>query len=197
VVLNPWNLDALIEVEKETGRKVFVVHQLRYHPEIIKLREKVLNGPQDKVYNVELTYIPPRGKWYQYSWKGDIQKSGGITTNIGIHFFDILLWIFGDVKENTVYQHEVDMASGKLKLANAEVNWMMSIDGNQVPEEVKRTGNRTYRSLIIDGEKIEFSDGFAELHTKAYENILAENTIELWKTKDVIHLLHDIRDADR
>jgi UDP-N-acetyl-2-amino-2-deoxyglucuronate dehydrogenase len=195
VVLNPWNLDALIEVEKETGRKVFVVHQLRYHPEIIKLREKVLNGPQDKVYNVELTYIPPRGKWYQYSWKGDIQKSGGITTNIGIHFFDILLWIFGDVKENTVYQHEVDMASGKLKLANAEVNWMLSIDGNQLPEEAKKAGKRTYRILTVNDEVIDLSEDFHELHTKVYQEILDGRGLGLEEVKSTIKLVHEIRNS--
>jgi UDP-N-acetyl-2-amino-2-deoxyglucuronate dehydrogenase len=174
---------------------VFVVHQLRYHPEIIKLREKVLNGPQDKVYNVELTYIPPRGKWYQYSWKGDIQKSGGITTNIGIHFFDILLWIFGDVKENTVYQHEVDMASGKLKLANAEVNWMLSIDGNQLPEEAKKAGKRTYRILTVNDEVIDLSEDFHELHTKVYQEILDGRGLGLEEVKSTIKLVHEIRNS--
>lgn len=197
VVLNPWNVDALMDIEKETGRKIYTVLQLRLHPAIIALREKILKGPPGKKYKIDLKYITARGNWYQSSWKGDIHKSGGIATNIGIHFFDALLWIFGDVKENIVYQHAIDRASGKLDLAKAEVNWMLSIDGSQLPEEVQKTGNRTYRSLIIDGEVVEFSDGFAELHTKSYEKILGGNGFILSETRSVIQLLHDIRNPGR
>jgi UDP-N-acetyl-2-amino-2-deoxyglucuronate dehydrogenase len=193
VVLNPWNVDALMEIEKETGKKVYTILQLRFHPALISLREKILNGPAGKKYHVDLRYITARGKWYHSSWKGDIIKSGGITTNIGIHFFDLLLWIFGGVKENTVYEHGVETASGKLELANAEVNWMLSIDGTQLPEENINAGKRTFRSLTIDGEEVEFSDGFADLHTKSYEEILTGNGFILSKTKSVIQLLHDIR----
>ncbi len=197
VVLNPWNVDALMEIEKETNRKVYTILQLRLHPAIISLREKILNGPVGKKYKVDLKYITARGNWYQSSWKGDIHKSGGITTNIGIHFFDALLWIFGDAKENIVYQHGIDTASGKLELAKAEVNWMLSIDRNKLPDEIKITGSHTYRSLVIDDEKFEFSDSFAELHTKSYEEILAGKGIDLSESKRVIQLLHDIRNAGR
>jgi UDP-N-acetyl-2-amino-2-deoxyglucuronate dehydrogenase len=193
VVLNPWNVDALMEIEKETGRKIYTILQLRLLPSLIALREKILNGPAGKKYKIDLKYITARGNWYHTSWKGDIIKSGGITTNIGIHFFDLLLWIFGDVKENIVYQHGVETSSGKMELAKAEVNWMLSIDGNQLPEENKKAGKRTYRSLSIDGEEVEFSDGFAELHTRSYEEIISGNGFILSETRNVIQLLHDIR----
>jgi UDP-N-acetyl-2-amino-2-deoxyglucuronate dehydrogenase len=195
VVLNPWNVDALMEIEKETGNKVYTILQLRLHPAILALKEKIQNGPAGKKYQVDLKYITARGNWYHSSWKGDIHKSGGITTNIGIHFFDLLLWIFGDVKENIVDQHETDNASGKLELVKAQVNWMLSIDGTQLPEEIKKTGIQTYRSLVIDGEEVEFSDGFAELHTRSYEEILRGNGLMLNETKCVIQLLHDIRNS--
>jgi UDP-N-acetyl-2-amino-2-deoxyglucuronate dehydrogenase len=197
VVLNPWNVDALMEMEKETGKKVYSILQLRLHPAIKSLREKILNGPAGKKYKVDLKYITARGSWYQSSWKGDIHKSGGITTNIGIHFFDALLWIFGNVKENIVYQHEIDIASGKLDLARAEVNWMLSIDGNQLPEEVKKTGSRSHRSLAIDEQEFDFSDGFTDLHTKAFEQIFSGNGLDLKETKNIIQLLHDIRNSSR
>jgi UDP-N-acetyl-2-amino-2-deoxyglucuronate dehydrogenase len=193
VVLNPWNVDALMEMEKETNRKVYTVLQLRLHPAIISLREKILNGPAGKRYKIDLKYITARGNWYQSSWKGDIHKSGGIATNIGIHFFDILLWIFGDAKENVVYQHNSESASGKLELTKAEVNWMLSIDGNQLPEKIKKTGSRTHRSLIIDKEELEFNDGFTDLHTNAYKEILSGKGITLDETKKVIEVLHGIR----
>jgi UDP-N-acetyl-2-amino-2-deoxyglucuronate dehydrogenase len=193
VVLNPWNVDALMEIEKETGRKVYTILQLRFHPALISLREKILNGPAGKKYKVDLKYITARGNWYHSSWKGDIVKSGGITTNIGIHFFDLLLWIFGDVKENIVYQHGMDTASGKLELARAEVNWMLSIDGSQLPEENIKAGKRTHRLFTIDGEEVEFSDGFADLHTKSYEEALSGNGFTLSQTRNVIQLMHDIR----
>lgn len=195
VVLNPWNVDALLEIEKETGHKVYTILQLRHHPAIIALREKILNGPAGKKYKVDLKYITARGNWYQSSWKGDIYKSGGITTNIGIHFFDMLLWIFGNVKENIVHQHTNTTASGKLELAKAEINWLLSIDDGLLPEEVKKAESRTFRSLIIDGEDVEFSDGFAELHTKSYEAILTGHGCILSETKGVIQLLHDIRNS--
>jgi UDP-N-acetyl-2-amino-2-deoxyglucuronate dehydrogenase len=152
-----------------------------------------LNGPAGKKYKVDLEYITARGNWYHSSWKGDIYKSGGITTNIGIHFFDVLLWIFGDVKENIVHQHGADTASGKLELEKAEVNWMLSINGDTLPDEIKRTGSHTYRSLVIDEQAVEFSDGFGELHTRSYKEILGGNGITLAETKNVIQLLHDIR----
>ena len=193
IVLNPWNIDALMEIEKETGHKVFTILQLRLHPAIIALREKIIKGPAGKKYDVNLNYITSRGHWYHTSWKGDVQKSGGIATNIGIHFFDMLLWIFGDVKENIVYQHSIDTASGKLNLDKALVNWTLSINAVNLPEEAKKEGKRTHRSLTIDGEAFEFSEGFTELHTKSYEEILAGNGFRLSETRKAVQLAHDIR----
>jgi len=193
VVLNPWNIDALAEIEKETGNKIYTILQLRLHPAIIALKEKIANEPKGKKHKVNLDYITSRGHWYYASWKGDIQKSGGIATNIGVHFFDMLMWIFGDVKENIVTEHSRSTASGILELENASVKWRLSIDSNSLPEEVKASGKRTYRALTIDGASFEFSDGFTELHTKSYENILAGKGFPLMETKRAIQLVHDIR----
>jgi UDP-N-acetyl-2-amino-2-deoxyglucuronate dehydrogenase len=192
VVLNPWNIDALEEIEKETGNKIFTILQLRLHPAIIALKEKV-NQQKEKKYLIDLDYITSRGHWYFSSWKGEIQKSGGIATNIGVHFFDMLMWIFGDVKESTVTKHSKDIASGILELEHASVNWRLSIDANQLPDEVKAAGKRTFRSLTIDGESFEFSDGFTELHTKSYEQILAGNGFPISETRKAIELVHNIR----
>jgi UDP-N-acetyl-2-amino-2-deoxyglucuronate dehydrogenase len=172
LVLNPWNVDALKEIEEETGKKVFTILQLRLHESIIALREKVLNGPADKIYDVDLQYMTSRGKWYHYSWKGDVKKSGGIATNIGVHFFDMLTWIFGDVVENNVHEHTNEAASGNLKFEKANVSWLLSIDYDRIPQDVRDAGKRTYRTLKMEGEEIEFSDGFTELHTRSYEEIL-------------------------
>ncbi|NOT51432.1 MAG: Gfo/Idh/MocA family oxidoreductase, partial [Chitinophagaceae bacterium] len=193
VVLNPWNVDALAEMEKETGKKVYSILQLRLHPAIIALREKILTGGDGKKYAVGLKYITARGNWYQSSWKGDIDKSGGIATNIGIHFFDILLWIFGEVKKNIVGRHDSKTASGKLEFSNAEVNWLLSIDAEQLPPEAKSNGHSSYRSLVIDGEEVKFNDGFNELHTGSYREILSGKGVRLPETRKVIQLLHDIR----
>ena len=193
VVLNPWNIDALAEIEKETGNKIYTILQLRLHPAIIALKEKIANEPKGKKHKVNLDYITSRGHWYYASWKGDIQKSGGIATNIGVHFFDMLMWIFGDVKENIVTEHSRSTASGILELENASVKWRLSIDSNSLPEEVKASGKRTYRALTIDGASFEFSDGFTELHTKSYQNILAGKGFPLMETKRAIQLVHDIR----
>jgi UDP-N-acetyl-2-amino-2-deoxyglucuronate dehydrogenase len=152
VVLNPWNIDALAEIEKETGNKIYTILQLRLHPAIITLKEKIAAEPAGKKHHVDLDYITSRGHWYYASWKGDIQKSGGIATNIGVHFFDMLMWIFGNVKENLVTEHSPSTASGVLELENASVKWRLSIDANQLPDEVKAAGKRTYRTLNIDGE---------------------------------------------
>ncbi len=193
VVLNPWNIDALAEIEKETGNKIFTILQLRLHPSIIALKEKIDAEPKGKKHQVELDYITSRGHWYYASWKGNIEKSGGIATNIGVHFFDMLMWIFGDVKENLVKEHSMSTASGVLELENASVKWRLSIDVNNLPEPVRVQGKRTYRTLNIDGESFEFSDGFTELHTKSYENILAGKGFPLMETKRSIELVHDIR----
>lgn len=193
VVLNPWNVDALAEIEKETGRKVFSILQLRHHPEIIALRNKIINQPAGKKNNVELKYITPRGNWYQSSWKGDIDKSGGISTNIGIHFFDLLLWIFGDVKTNTLFRHNSVTASGKMEFEKAEVNWLLSIEEGQIPAEAAQSGKRAYRLFDVNGEAIGLNEEFAELHTQSYKEILAGNGIGLAEARKVIQLLYDIR----
>jgi UDP-N-acetyl-2-amino-2-deoxyglucuronate dehydrogenase len=193
IVLNPWNIDALIEIEKETGRNVFTILQLRLHPAIIALKEKISKDPSDKKHTVNLDYITSRGHWYHTSWKGDIQKSGGIATNIGIHFFDMLLWIFGDVEENLVYEHGADTASGQLTLEKAIVNWTLSINVDRLPEEARRSNKRTHRSLTINGEEFEFSEGFTELHSTSYEEMLAGRGFSLSETKRAVQLAHDIR----
>ena len=192
LVLNPWNLDALQEIERETGKKVYTILQLRLHPSIIALREKVLSNP-NKIHDVDLTYITSRGKWYHHSWKGDSSKSGGIATNIGVHFFDMLTWVFGDVQENIVHEHSADTASGFLQLERARVNWMLSIDYNQVPEDVKQQGKRTFRTLQMEGEEIEFSDGFTELHTRSYEEIIKGKGFGLEECRKAIEIVSSMR----
>ena len=193
IVLNPWNIDALMEIEKETGKNVFSILQLRLHPAIIGLREKIMNGDPKKKYDVELKYMTSRGHWYHTSWKGDVQKSGGIATNIGVHFFDMLQWLFGEVTNNEVIRQTDDTASGTLELERARVNWMLSIDYNEIPDEVKKSGKRTYRTLKIDGEEFEFSDGFTELHTRSYEEVLKGNGFPISETRRAIEMVHDIR----
>lgn len=195
VVLNPWNIGALEEIEKETGKQVFSILQLRLHPSIIALKEKIDAAPAGKKHKVDLQYITSRGHWYHASWKGDITKSGGIATNIGVHFFDMLMWVFGNVKENNVKEHTKTTASGNLELEKASVNWMLSIDANTLPAEAKAAGKRTFRNLSIDGESFEFSDGFTELHTQSYKNIIEGKGFPLSETKKAIDLVHKIRQA--
>lgn len=195
LVLNPWNIDALMEIEKETKNKVHTILQLRLHPAIIALKEKISIAKSNSKHKIKLQYITSRGNWYHISWKGDISKSGGIATNIGVHFFDMLMWIFGDVQENIVYSHGRDTASGKLLLQNAEVDWLLSIDANQLPDDVKKSGKKTFRSLTIDDQAFEFSDGFTELHTISYQQILAGKGFPLAETRKAIQLVHDIRNA--
>lgn len=195
LVLNPWNVDALAEIEKETGRKIYTILQLRLHPSIIALRNKILSGDPKKVYDVDLSYITSRGNWYQISWKGDRSKSGGVATNIGIHFFDMLMWIFGDLKESIVTKQNEHTAEGHLTLARARVKWMLSIDADTLPDHVKAKGQRTYRSIRIEGEEIEFSEGFTDLHTKSYEEILKGNGFGLADARPSIDLVHAIRNA--
>jgi len=195
IVLNPWNIDALEEIEKETGHKVYTILQLRLHPAIIALKEKIDAGPAGKKYSVDLQYITSRGHWYHTSWKGDITKSGGIATNIGVHFFDMLMWVFGDVKETKVTQHTKTTASGTLELEKATVNWMLSIDVNTLPAEVKLAGKRTFRTLTIDGDAFEFSEGFTELHTQSYKDIIAGKGFPMSASKRAIELVHTIRQS--
>ncbi len=195
VVLNPWNIDALLEFEKQTGKKVHNILQLRYHPAIVALREKIKNSPPDKIHDIDLSYITSRGNWYQFSWKGDVHKSGGVATNIGVHFFDMLGWIFGNVKENVVQILRDDKAAGYMLLDKARVRWFLSIDYNDIPGEVKKKGIRTYRSITVDGEEIEFSGGFADLHTTTYEHILKGNGFGLEDARTSIEMVYAIRNS--
>ena len=195
LVLNPWNLEALAEIEKETGKKINTILQLRLHPAIIALREKILHGPKDKTYDIDLRYITSRGNWYHSSWKGDLSKAGGIATNIGIHFFDMLIWIFGVVKDINVTRMEQDTAAGFIELKHARVNWFLSIDYNQLPEQAKSQGKRTYRSLTLGGKEIEFSEGFTDLHTKSYDEILQGKGFGLSDAGPSIDLVYKIRNA--
>jgi UDP-N-acetyl-2-amino-2-deoxyglucuronate dehydrogenase len=195
IVLNPWNVDALQEIENETGRRIFTVLQLRLHPRIKELREKIMNGPKDKIYNIDLTYITSRGNWYFISWKGDMQKSGGVATNIGIHFFDMLGWIFGNTKRNIVHISEPSKAAGYLELENARVRWFLSVDYDDLPASVKEAGKRTFRSIVIDGEEIEFSEGFGELHTQTYREILAGNGFGLNDARQSVITAFTIRNS--
>lgn len=193
LVLNPWNVDALAEIEKETGRKVYTILQLRLHPSVIALKEMVDNSDRDKRFDIDLKYITSRGNWYHYSWKGDIKKSGGIATNIGVHFFDMLTWIFGDVLENNVSSHNSNQAAGFMKMEKADIKWHLSIDENDLPGDIRATGKRTFRSILIDGKSFEFSDGFTDLHTKCYQNVLDGNGFCLNDSKKAIEIVHQIR----
>ena len=195
IVLNPWNIDALQEIEKETGRRIYTVLQLRLHPKILELRKKIRNGPKDKIYDIDMTYVTSRGNWYSISWKGDIQKSGGVATNIGIHFFDMLSWIFGNTKKNIVHLLEPHKAAGYLELENARVRWFLSLDYSDIPDTVKASGQRTYRSITVDGEEIEFSDGFADLHTVTYKEILAGRGFGLEEARESVETAYTIRNS--
>jgi UDP-N-acetyl-2-amino-2-deoxyglucuronate dehydrogenase len=193
IVLNPWNIDALQEIEKETGKNVYTILQLRLHPKIMELREKIKNGPKDKIYNIDLSYITSRGNWYNISWKGDMQKSGGVATNIGVHFFDMLGWIFGGVKTNVVHISEHNKAGGYLELDKARIRWFLSLDYNDIPAAAKLSDKRTFRSITIDGEEIEFSEGFTELHTISYREILAGNGYGLDDARQSVETVYTIR----
>lgn len=195
LVLNPWNIDALSKVENDTGKKIYNILQLRVHPSIIKLKQKVENAPKGKIYDVDLTYLTSRGNWYYTSWKGDNNKSGGIATNIGVHFYDMLSWIFGDVKENVVHVHTHDRAAGFLQLERARVRWFLSINEDVLPKEVQAKGQRTYRSITIEGEELEFSGGFTELHTRSYEHILSGEGYGIEDARQAIEIVHNIRNS--
>ncbi|MCB0517452.1 MAG: Gfo/Idh/MocA family oxidoreductase [Lewinellaceae bacterium] len=195
LVLNPWNVDALKAMEQETGKKVHTILQLRLHPAVIALREKIKAEPAGKVHDVNLTYITSRGKWYYTSWKGNVNKSGGIATNIGVHFYDMLTWLFGNIRENTVHIHTHDRASGYLELDKAKVKWFLSINEHTLPEAIQQKGGRTYRSITVDGEEIEFSEGFTDLHTHSYQAILNGQGFSLDDATTAVKIVHDIRNA--
>jgi UDP-N-acetyl-2-amino-2-deoxyglucuronate dehydrogenase len=194
LVLNPWNLDGLSEIENATGRKVYNILQLRLHPALIKLKQNVDEAKKNhKKYEVDLTYITSRGSWYFVSWKGQEEKSGGIATNIGVHFFDMLHWIFGDLQTNEVHIYTANKSSGYLEYEKARVRWFLSIDSNDLPLHCQETNQRTYRSITVDNEEIEFSAGFTDLHTASYQHILDGNGFGLNEARTAIQTVHDIR----
>jgi UDP-N-acetyl-2-amino-2-deoxyglucuronate dehydrogenase len=191
LVINPWNLDALEEIEIETKHRVNTILQLRVHPELIKLRESLKK--ENTIHDVEMTYITSRGPWYQVSWKGDHEKSGGVATNIGIHFFDLLMWLFGSVIGLKVYHVDNQRMSGFIELEHARVRWFLSVDKNDLPSSVKVGGKTTYRSIIVSDKEIEFSEGFTDLHTRVYEETLAGRGFGLKDARPSITLTHAIR----
>ena len=196
LVLNPHNIEQLRIVENETGRKIYNILQLRFHKNITDLKnivQKELKENPDKIYDIDLTYITSRGKWYFTSWKGEESKSGGIATNIGIHFYDMLTWIFGDAKENVVHLKTAFENAGYLRLRNANVRWFLSVRYDYIPDDIKRKGQRTYRSITVDGKEIEFSDGFTELHTRSYEEILKGKGFGLDEVYNSIEIVSQIR----
>lgn len=195
LVLNPWNIDALAKIEKETGNKIFNILQLRVHPSIIALKEKIEKGPTNKIYDIDLTYLTSRGHWYYTSWKGEESKSGGIASNIGVHFFDMLSWIFGNLKQNVVHVNTHDRSAGYLEFEKARVRWFLSINYELLPEEIKAKGQRTYRSITIEGKELEFSGGFADLHTISYEKIIKGSGYGLEAPRQAIEIVHNIRHA--
>jgi len=196
LVLNPSDIDALKLVEKETGKKVYNILQLRLHQSIIDLKEKVtkeLEANPNKIYDIDLTYLTSRGKWYFESWKGKEEKSGGIASNIGVHFYDMLCWIFGDVEENIVHVKTADTNAGYFKLKNATVRWFLSVNYDYIPQEIRDSGMRTYRSITVNGDEIEFSGGFTDLHTRSYEEILKGNGFGLDEAYGSIRTVSTIR----
>ncbi|NMB81923.1 MAG: Gfo/Idh/MocA family oxidoreductase, partial [Ignavibacteria bacterium] len=197
LVLNPWNLDALEALEKEFQQKIYTVLQLRLHPSLIELKKNLLtkNSELRTKNRITLNYITSRGLWYNFSWKGDLQKSGGVATNIGIHLFDLLIWLFGKVESFELKIAQENKMGGNLSLENADVEWFLSIDKNDLPEEAVRNNKRTYRSIKIDGNEIEFTEGFTELHTEVYKNILSGNGFGIEESRPSIELVYKIRQA--
>lgn len=195
LVLNPYNIDNLLEVEKETGHKAYTILQLRLHEAIVALKKKVEEGPKDKIYDVDLTYITSRGKWYYASWKGDVHKSGGIATNIGVHFYDMLEWIFGRVEKNIVHVMSFDRVAGYLELERARVRYFLSINADCLPPNAVQGEKKTYRTIRIDGGEFEFSAGFTELHTRSYQQILKGEGFRIGEARGCIETVSDIRHA--
>ena len=199
LVLNPHNIDALKIVQDETGKQVYNILQLRLHQSIIDLKayvaDEVAKNP-NKVFDVDLTYLTSRGHWYFTSWKGDDNKSGGIATNIGVHFYDMLGWVFGDIKKNEAHVKQEDVSAGYLEFKHAKVRWFLSVNYDYIPEDIKASGQRTYRSITVNGKEIEFSGGFTDLHTKSYEHILTGGGFGLEEAHKSIEIVSDIRTQD-
>lgn len=196
LVLNPTEINELLAMESKSGKKVYTVLQLRLHDSIVALKKKVsdeLKQDPNKIYEIDLSYITSRGKWYFTSWKGDEAKSGGVASNIGVHFFDMLSWIFGEAEESFVHVKQADTNAGFMRLKNANVRWFLSVNYDYIPEDVKARGQRTYRSITIEGEEIEFSEGFTDLHTKSYEDILSGGGFGLKEAKNSIEIVAEIR----
>lgn len=193
LVLNPWNLDALQEMENESGRTVNTILQLRVHPALIALRESLKSETRTDKHEVTLTYITSRGPWYLTSWKGNHEKSGGVATNVGIHFFDLLIWLFGPVQDNEVHYADALKTGGYIELERARVKWFLSIDRNDLPESATECGLSTFRSITVDGKEVEFSEGFTDLHTVVYQRTLEGNGFGLEDARPAISLAHDIR----
>jgi UDP-N-acetyl-2-amino-2-deoxyglucuronate dehydrogenase len=191
IVINPWNLDALAELERETGRRVFTVLQLRVHPELVALRAR--HQASGRRATVTLAYVTSRGPWYDVSWKGDDEKSGGIGTNIGIHLFDLLIWLFGPSGRSEVTVREATRMGGRLELAGADVEWFLSTSRADLPQDVREKGRSTYRLISIDGEPVEFSDGFADLHTEIYRRTLAGEGFTIEDARPSIELVSRLR----
>ena len=199
LVINPWNLDGLAALEQETGRGVYTILQLRLHPSVIALRNRVrtaIDEDPKRQFQVELDYVTSRGAWYFSSWKGEDRKSGGVVTNIGIHFFDMLIWIFGDVRESSVAFLGEQSAAGTFRFDNASVRWFLSVSAEQLPEKAKARGQRTYRSIRVDGDEVEFSEGFTDLHTASYDHILNGGGFGISEARPSIALVHQIRTAE-
>lgn len=195
VVLNPWNIDALQELEKESGKRIYTVLQLRVHPSLIALREKLRKEKPASKKDIELTYITSRGLWYLVSWKGQLERSGGLATNIGIHLFDLMIWLFGKVEHSEVHLSTPTRTAGHIELQNARVKWFLSIEKDDLPDEKKNKGKNTFRSITMDGEEVEFSEGFADLHTIVYRETLAGRGFGLEEARPSVVLAHDIRNA--
>jgi UDP-N-acetyl-2-amino-2-deoxyglucuronate dehydrogenase len=192
VVINPWNLDALEQLEQETGRKVNTVLQLRLHPELIALKRR-LDAEPSRCHEVELTYITTRGPWYFVSWKGDVERSGGLATNIGIHFFDLLIWLFGDVLRSEIHLREPERSGGFLECARASVSWFLSVRPEDLPFRHEPGSRTTFRSIQVDGSAVEFTEGFTDLHTRVYEETLAGRGFGLDVARPSIELAYRIR----
>jgi UDP-N-acetyl-2-amino-2-deoxyglucuronate dehydrogenase len=190
LVLNPWNIDGLAEIENETGRKVSTILQVRLHPAIIALKQKIAASKSRHL--CDLTWITLRGNWYHWSWKGDDAKSGGVATNIGVHFFDMLAFVFGPLKQQSAHLREASRAAGYLSFENADVRWFLSVDANDIPESVRNT-KTTYRSILVDGEEVECSDGFGDLHTRSYEEILAGHGYGIADVRPCIEIVSQFR----
>jgi UDP-N-acetyl-2-amino-2-deoxyglucuronate dehydrogenase len=196
LVINPWNLEPLQEIEAETHRKINTILQLRVHPELLKLKARLDQEGSDTCHDVVLSYVTSRGNWYHVSWKGQMEKSGGVATNIGIHFFDLLIWLFGAVQDTKVYHSDSERMSGFIQLERARVRWFLSVDHKDLPLAAKQAKKTTFRSITVDGQEVEFSEGFTDLHTRVYENTLAGNGFGINDARPSIELTHHIRHSE-